>query len=150
MKQFAEVETFLMRECEQVEKTRLRFVAERARFLAMRNGPPMSASQMNIAGVSPSMVNNNVGSNRQQVMPTASSQPSVSGYGNNQQAHPRMPFMQLGQPQPMLPLGPRQPLTAMQPSSSVPSNAMFNASGNSQSSLNQMLRSVSGLSSGLC
>lgn len=150
MKQFAEVETFLMRECEQVEKTRLRFVAEHARFLAMRNGPPMSASQMNIAGVSPSMVNNNVGSNRQQVMPTTSSQPSVSGYGNNQQAHPRMPFMQLGQPQPMLPLGPRQPLTAMQPSSSVPSNAMFNASGNSQSSLNQMLRSVSGRSSGLC
>ncbi|KAF2291356.1 hypothetical protein GH714_023181 [Hevea brasiliensis] len=111
LKQFAEVETFLMRECEQVEKTRQ--------------------------------------SSRQQVMPTSSSQPTVSGYGNNQQIHPHMSFMQRGQPQPMFPLGPRLPLAAIQPSSSAPSNVMFNPPGNSQPSLNQMLRSVSGPSSGL-
>ncbi|XP_021658852.2 SWI/SNF complex subunit SWI3C isoform X2 [Hevea brasiliensis] len=149
LKQFAEVETFLMRECEQVEKTRQRFAAERARILSSRIGPAGATSQMNLAGVSPSMVNNNIGSSRQQVMPTSSSQPTVSGYGNNQQIHPHMSFMQRGQPQPMFPLGPRLPLAAIQPSSSAPSNVMFNPPGNSQPSLNQMLRSVSGPSSGL-
>ncbi|KAF2291368.1 hypothetical protein GH714_023317 [Hevea brasiliensis] len=49
----------------------------------------------------------------------------------------------------MFPLGPRLPLAAIQPSSSAPSNVMFNPPGNSQPSLNQMLRSVSGPSSGL-
>ncbi|XP_021667317.2 SWI/SNF complex subunit SWI3C isoform X2 [Hevea brasiliensis] len=149
LKQFAEVETFLMRECEQVEKTRQRFAAERARILSTQIGPAGATSQMNLGGVSPSMVSNNVGSSRQQLMPTSSSQPSISGYGNNQQVHPHIPFVQRGQPQPMFPLGPRLPLAAIQPSSSVPSNAVFNASGNSQPSLNQMLRSVSGPSSGL-
>eukprot|EP00257_Ricinus_communis_P017021 XP_015575358.1 SWI/SNF complex subunit SWI3C [Ricinus communis] len=149
LKQFAEVETFLMRECEQVEKTRQRFAAERARILSTRIGPAGATSQMSLAGVTPSMGNNNIGSSRQQVMPTSSSQPSISGYGNNQQVHPHMSFMQRGQPQPMFPVGPRLPLAAIQPSSSAPSNIMYNASGNSQPSLNQMLRSVSGPSSGL-
>ncbi|KAF2296699.1 hypothetical protein GH714_001326 [Hevea brasiliensis] len=101
LKQFAEVETFLMRECEQVEKTRQRFAAERARILSTQIGPAGATSQMNLGGVSPSMVSNNVGSSRQQVMPTSSSQPSISGYGNNQQVHPHIPFVQRGQPQPM-------------------------------------------------
>ncbi|XP_012078282.1 SWI/SNF complex subunit SWI3C isoform X2 [Jatropha curcas] len=148
LKQFAEVETFLMRECEQVEKTRQRFAAERARMMSTRIGPAGSTSQMNLAGVGPSMVNNNISSNRQQVMPP-SSQPNISGYGNNQQVHPHVSFMQRGQQQPMFPLGPRLPLAAIQPSSSAPSNVMFNASGSSQPSLNQMLRSVSGPSSSL-
>ncbi|WCJ44395.1 SWI/SNF complex subunit SWI3C [Euphorbia peplus] len=152
LKQFAEVETLLMRECEQVEKTRQRFAAERVRLLSTRVGPAGSTSQMNLAGISPSMVVNNMGggNNRQQVVsPTSSSQPSVSGFGNNQQVHPHLSFMQRGQAQPMFPLGPRLPLSAIQPSSSAPPNAMFNASGNSQPNLNQMLRSVSGPSSGL-
>jgi SWI/SNF related-matrix-associated actin-dependent regulator of chromatin subfamily C len=79
LKQFAEVETFLMRECEQVEKTRQRFAAERIRMLSTRITPAGVASQMNQAGVAPSMVNNNVGNSRQQVMPSSSSQPSISG-----------------------------------------------------------------------
>ncbi|KAK9993674.1 hypothetical protein SO802_023377 [Lithocarpus litseifolius] len=33
LKQFAEVETFLMKECEQVERTRQRIAAERARMI---------------------------------------------------------------------------------------------------------------------
>ncbi|KAK8681773.1 hypothetical protein V6N13_054175 [Hibiscus sabdariffa] len=53
LKQFAEVETLLMKECEQVKKTR----------------------QSN---------------NRQQVMSTSPSQPSISGYSNNQPVHPHM------------------------------------------------------------
>ncbi|XP_065881372.1 SWI/SNF complex subunit SWI3C isoform X2 [Euphorbia lathyris] len=154
LKQFAEVETLLMRECEQVEKTRQRFAAERVRLLSTRVGPAGATSQMNLTAISPSMVvNNNIGggNNRQQVVsPTSSSQPSVSGYGNNQQVHPHLSFMQRGQQaHPMFPMGPRLPLAAIQPSSSAPSNAMFNAPGNSQPNLNQMLRSVSGPSSGL-
>ncbi|KAI9395062.1 hypothetical protein POPTR_005G180800v4 [Populus trichocarpa] len=157
LKQFAEVETFLMRECEQVEKTRQRFAAERIRMLSTRITPAGVASQMNQAGVAPSMVNNNVGNSRQQVMPSSSSQPSISGYGssnpahphNNQQVHSHMSYMQRGQPQPMFPLGPRLPVAAIQPSSPAPSSVMYNASGNSQPNLNQMLRSVSGPSSGL-
>ncbi|KAF9682647.1 hypothetical protein SADUNF_Sadunf05G0130600 [Salix dunnii] len=156
LKQFAEVETFLMRECEQVEKTRQRFAAERVRMLSTRITPTGVASQMNSASVAPSMVNNNVGNSRQQVMPS-SSQPSISGYGssnpahphNNQQVHSHMSYMQRGQPQPMFPLGTRLPAAAIQPSSPAPSNVMYNASGNSQPNLNQMLRSVSGPSSGL-
>jgi SWI/SNF related-matrix-associated actin-dependent regulator of chromatin subfamily C len=151
------VETFLMRECEQVEKTRQRFAAERIRMLSTRITPAGVASQMNQAGVAPSMVNNNVGNSRQQVMPSSSSQPSISGYGssnpahphNNQQVHSHMSYMQRGQPQPMFPLGPRLPVAAIQPSSPAPSSVMYNASGNSQPNLNQMLRSVSGPSSGL-
>ncbi|KAJ6681624.1 SWI/SNF COMPLEX-RELATED [Salix koriyanagi] len=157
LKQFAEVETFLMRECEQVEKTRQRFAAERVRMLSTRITPTGVASQMNSASVAPSMVNNNVGNSRQQVMPSSSSQPSISGYGssnpahphNNQQVHSHMSYMQRGQPQPMFPLGTRLPAAAIQPSSPAPSNVMYNASGNSQPNLNQMLRSVSGPSSGL-
>ncbi|KAB5568574.1 hypothetical protein DKX38_002367 [Salix brachista] len=196
LKQFAEVETFLMRECEQVEKTRQWCAAERVRMLSTRIGPAGVTSQANPASVAPSMVNNNVGNNRQQVMPSSSSQPSIPGYGtsqanpasapppmvnnnmgnnrqqvmpstssqpsipgygnsnltrphNNQQAHPHMSYLQRGHPQPMFPLGPRLPLAAIQPSSSAPSNVIYNASGNSQPNLNQMPRSVSGPSSGL-
>uniref|UniRef100_A0A2P2KQ06 SWI/SNF complex subunit SWI3C isoform X3 n=1 Tax=Rhizophora mucronata TaxID=61149 RepID=A0A2P2KQ06_RHIMU len=148
LKQFAEVESFLMRECEQVEKNRQRFAAERARNLSTRTGPPGGTLQNSLAGVTPSMLNNNVGNNRPQMIP-ASSQPSISGYNNNQQVHPHMPFMQRGQQQSMFQLGPRLPLSAIQPSSSGSPNAMFNAPGNSQPGLNQMLRSVSGPSSGL-
>ena len=145
-----------MRECEQVEKTRQRFAAERVRMLSTRITPTGVASQMNSASVAPSMVNNNVGNSRQQVMPS-SSQPSISGYGssnpahphNNQQVHSHMSYMQRGQPQPMFPSGTRLPAAAIQPSSPAPSNVMYNASGNSQPNLNQMLRSVSGPSSGL-
>ncbi|KAJ6405349.1 hypothetical protein OIU84_013331 [Salix udensis] len=84
LKQFAEVETFLMRECEQVEKTRQWCAAERVRMLSTRIGPAGVTSQANPASVAPSMVNNNVGNNRQQVMPSSSSQPSIPGYGTSQ------------------------------------------------------------------
>ncbi|GMN45550.1 hypothetical protein TIFTF001_014748 [Ficus carica] len=151
LKQFAEVETFLMKECEQVERQRQRLFAERARYMATRMGPAGVSSPMNPPAAGPSMANNNTGNNnRQQVMSAAPSQPSISGYNNTnqpQQVHPHMPFMPR---QPMFGLGPRLPLSALQPSSSAPSNAMFNASGNAQPSMNHpMLRPVHGTSSGL-
>ncbi|XWS25102.1 hypothetical protein CRYUN_Cryun27aG0042200 [Craigia yunnanensis] len=147
LKQFAEVETLLMKECEQVEKARQRFAAERARIISARFGPAGVTSQMSLPGVASSLVNNNIGNNRQQVMSASPSQPSISGYGSNQPVHPHMPFMPR---QPMFPMGPRLPLTAMQASTSAPPNVMLNSPGNTQPTLNHpLMRSVSGTSSGL-
>ncbi|PQM33128.1 hypothetical protein Pyn_16459 [Prunus yedoensis var. nudiflora] len=146
LKQFAEVETFLMKECEQVEKTRQRMAGERARLMSARFGPAGVAAPMGLAGLGPSMSNNNTGTGRQQIMSPSASQPSVSGYSNNQPIHPHMPFVPR---QSMLGLGPRMPLTSIQSSSSAP-NAMFNAAGTAQPTLNHpMLRPVPGTSSGL-
>ncbi|XP_050363486.1 SWI/SNF complex subunit SWI3C [Argentina anserina] len=146
LKQFAEVETYLMKECEQVEKTRQRMVAERTRLISTRFGPGGVAPPMNLAGAGPSMANNNTGTNRQQIMSSSASQPSVSGYSNSQPVHSQMPFMPQ---QSMLGLGPRMPLASIQSSSSAP-NAMFNSSGSGRPALNHpMLRPVQGTSSGL-
>lgn len=146
LKQFAEVETLLMRECEQVEKARQRFATERTRIVSTRLGPGGVPSQMNLPVVAPSMVNNNIGNNRPQVMSASSSQPSIPGYSANQPVHPHMQF----RPQQMFPLGQRMPLTSLQASSSAPSNVMFNARGGPQPTLNHpMIRSASGTSSGL-
>ncbi|XVE95527.1 hypothetical protein REPUB_Repub02eG0105100 [Reevesia pubescens] len=147
LKQFAEVETLLMKECEQVEKARQKFAAERARILSARFGPGGGTSQMSLPGVASPMVNNNIGNSRQQVMSASPSQPSISGYGSNQPVHPHMPFMPR---QPMFPMGPRMPLTSMQASTSAPPNVLFNSPGNAQPTLNHpLMRSVSGTSSGL-
>ncbi|KAA3453575.1 SWI/SNF complex subunit SWI3C-like isoform X1 [Gossypium australe] len=146
LKQFAEVETLLMKECEQVEKTRQKFAAERARIVSAQFGTTGVASQMSVPVISSPMVNN-IGNNRQQVMSASPSTPSNSGYVNNQPVHPHMPFMQR---QPMFPMGPRMPHTAMQASTSAPPNVMFNSPGNAQPTLNHpLMRSVSGTGSGL-
>ncbi|KAJ0086036.1 hypothetical protein Patl1_08309 [Pistacia atlantica] len=149
LKQFAEVETLLMRECEQVEKTRQRFAADRARVVSARFGTAGVPSQMNLPSAAPSMVNNNVGNNRQQVMSASSSQPSIPGYGSSP-SQPVHPHMQFRPQQSMFPMGQRMPITSLQASSSSPSNVMFNTPGNAQPAMNHpMLRSVSGTSSGL-
>ncbi|GLT84964.1 hypothetical protein SLE2022_031690 [Rubroshorea leprosula] len=144
LKQFAEVETLLMKECEQVEKTRQRFAAERARIISAGFRSPGVASQMSVPGLAPAVVNNNIGNSRQQVISSPPSQPSISGYGSNQQVHPHMPFMPR---QTMFPMGPRVPLTAMQASTSAP-NVMINSPGNAQPNVSHpLMRSVSGTSS---
>uniref|UniRef100_A0A2N9F1I2 SMARCC C-terminal domain-containing protein n=1 Tax=Fagus sylvatica TaxID=28930 RepID=A0A2N9F1I2_FAGSY len=145
LKQFAEVETFLMKECEQVERTRQRIAAERARMISARFGSAGVTSPMSLPGVGPSMVNNNASNNRQQMISASPSQPSIPGYNNNQPVHPHMPFMPRQQ---MFGLGPRLPMSAIQQSSTP--NVMFNTSGNVQPTLNHpMLRPVSGTSSSL-
>ncbi|XP_031273130.1 SWI/SNF complex subunit SWI3C [Pistacia vera] len=149
LKQFAEVETLLMRECEQVEKTRQRFAADRARVVSARFGTAGVPSQVNLPSAAPSMVNNNMGNNRQQVMSASSSQPSIPGYGSSP-SQPVHPHMQFRPQQSMFPMGQRMPITSLQASSSSPSNVMFNTPGNAQPAMNHpMLRSVSGTSSGL-
>ncbi|KAA8538424.1 hypothetical protein F0562_028030 [Nyssa sinensis] len=140
LRQFAEVETLLMKECEQVERARLRIAAERARMISTQFGTAGVASSMSLPGVGPAMVNS-TGTNRQQVVSGSPSQPFISGYGNNQPIHPHMSFMPR---QPIYGLGPRQPLSSINSSSSAPPNVTFNAAANAQSALsNQMLRPVS-------
>ncbi|CAJ1974255.1 unnamed protein product [Sphenostylis stenocarpa] len=145
LKQFAEIETLLMKECEQLERTKQRFAAERSRIISARLGTAGATPTMTASGVGPSMGSN--GNNRQQMISASSSQPSISGYGNNQPVHPHMSFA----PRPsMFGLGQRLPLSMIQQSQSVSSTAMFNAPSNVQPTTNHpLLRPVSGTNSGL-
>ncbi|KAK6114912.1 hypothetical protein DH2020_007181 [Rehmannia glutinosa] len=140
LKQFAEVETLLMRECEQMERTRQRITSERAlmtspQFVSTGVSPPMGP---------PGIGALNTGNSRQQVS-GSQNPPSIPGYGSSQYIHPHM------HQQGMYGHGPRFPLAAIQPSSSASnSNSMFGLTSNSQSSLgHSMLRPVTGTKSGL-
>ncbi|KAG2389882.1 SWI/SNF complex subunit [Vigna angularis] len=146
LKQFAEIETQLMKECEQVEKLRLRFASERSHVVSARLGNGGTTPPMNVSGVGPSMINNN-NSSRQQMISASSSQPSISGYGNSQPVHPHMSFV----PRPsMFGLGQRLPLSMIQQSQAVSSNSMFNGPSNVQPAPNHSLsRPVSRTNSGL-
>ncbi|KAL3736724.1 hypothetical protein ACJRO7_025632 [Eucalyptus globulus] len=148
LKQFAEVETLLMKECEQVEKTRQRLAAERMRIISTRFGATGVTSHAGVTGVASPMANSSSGNPRQAVISASPSQLSNPGYATNQQIPPHMPFIQ--QRQAVFPLGPRLPLSAINSSSAPSSSTAFNAPGNSQPSLNhQMLRSVPGTNSSL-
>ncbi|KAJ0257559.1 SWI/SNF complex subunit SWI3C [Hirschfeldia incana] len=172
LKQFAEIETLLMKECEQVEKTRQRFAAERARMLSARFGSTPG-------GISPQINNNNNlqggGNNintllqqqqQQQQASASSSQASIiPGFSNNPQLHAQMQFMarqqQQQQQQQAFSFGPRLPLNAIQTNAgSTPSpNVMFNnpasAAAAAAASINQppfshpMVRSSTGSGSSL-
>lgn len=114
LKQFAEVETLLMRECEQMERTRQRIAAEKT---------SMRSSQFVSSGVSLPMappvgtatLNNASGNGMQQNF--VSQQPFVSGYNQPLQSHM--------QQQGIYGLGQRQPPSSIQPPSST-QNAMSN------------------------
>lgn len=145
LKQFAEIETLLMKECEQVERAKQRFAAERSRIISARFGNAGTTPPMNVSGVGPSMTSN--GNIRQQMISASSSQPSISGYGNNQPVHPHMSFA--SRPS-MFGLGQRLPLSMIQQSQSASSTGMFNAPNNvPPTSSHPLLRSVSGTNSGL-
>jgi len=147
LKQFAEIETQLMKECEQVEKLRLRFASERSHVVSARLGNGGTNPPMNVSGVGPSMINNNSNS-RQQMISASSSQPSISGYGNSQPVHPHMSFV----PRPsMFGLGQRLPLSMIQQSQAVSSNLMFNGPSNVQQPTpnHSLSRPVSRTNSGL-
>lgn len=138
LKLFSELETMLTKECDQVEKGRQRFCAERARILSAKAASAGVASSASLPATAFGMTNNSVVNSGQQIMSALSSQPSISGY-NNQSMRPRVPFMNR-QPSPMYGFGPRFPLTTIQPNSASP-NLLFNSPGNSQPMANQsMLR----------
>ncbi|KAJ0750576.1 putative transcription factor MYB/SANT family [Helianthus annuus] len=129
LKQFAEVESLLIRECEQLERGRQRVSAERALIFSSQFGP---AGVSRPTGVGPSMVNNNPGPSRQQMSGSGSgspAQPFISGFPGSQPMHPQM------SQQPMFGLGPRLPLSAINPSTT-------------SSGSHPMLRPVSGSRSG--
>ncbi|CAI9115431.1 OLC1v1016333C2 [Oldenlandia corymbosa var. corymbosa] len=147
LKQFAEVETLLMRECEQMERTRQRIASERALMGSSQVGSPGLARPLGPQNVSPTMIHGNFGNNRQQVIPNAP-QPFISGFSSNQAMHPHMSL--ISPQQSMYGLGPRLPLSAINPSSSTPPNMIFNSPANPHAALNHaMLRPLSGSKSGL-
>lgn len=128
LKQFAEVETLLLKESEQVERARQNLTAQRVRFL--------SARFASTGGSSSTMASNpmNQASPRPPAMPGSRPPASMQAfYANNLQGHPaQMAFLQQQQrqqqQQQMLSFGPRLPLSAIHPgssSSSAPS-VMFN------------------------
>ncbi|KAL0917718.1 hypothetical protein M5K25_012801 [Dendrobium thyrsiflorum] len=135
LKQFAEVETLLLKECEQAERMRQRLSAERARMMSACFAPLASvggalpASTGHLNPITPAM-------------PAAGGQVSLSPYGNNM-PHPHIQYMQRQQ---MFPLGPpRLPLSTIHLSSSPSSqNLMFNSGV-----ANTIMRSSSGNNSSL-
>ncbi|XP_019099134.1 PREDICTED: LOW QUALITY PROTEIN: SWI/SNF complex subunit SWI3C-like [Camelina sativa] len=138
LKQFAEIETLLMKECEQVEKTRQRFAAERVRMLSARFGSPGGIppqTNNNLQGMSLSTGSNNINTLlQQQQQVSATTQPSIiPGFSNNPQVHAQMQFMarQQQQQQQAFSFGPRLPLNAIQTNagSTASPNVMF---GNNQ------------------
>ncbi|XP_013586277.1 PREDICTED: SWI/SNF complex subunit SWI3C [Brassica oleracea var. oleracea] len=163
LKQFAEIETLLMKECEQVEKTRQRFAAERARMVSARFGSPGQTSNTNnLQGMSLSTGGgNNINTLLQQQQGSASSsQPSIiPGFSNNPQLHAQMQFMaRQQQQQQAFSFGPRLPLNAIQTNAgSTPSlfgNNQLNNNPAGSASINQppfshpMVRSSTGSGSG--
>lgn len=142
LKQFAEVETLLMKECEQVEKVRQRLAAERTRIKSTGFVPSRPNTSGIPGGVASAMANNVM--NTRPIMSISPAQTNMSAYGNNQPTHPQMSFM--SRPS-MFQFGPRLPLSAIHPSSSTPSaSTMFNTvpSNISTNMGHPMLRPVSG------
>ncbi|KAG9458925.1 hypothetical protein H6P81_003433 [Aristolochia fimbriata] len=120
LKQFAELETLLLKECEQVESTRQRLSAERARFVSTRFGQSGPPNVPSVPTASNASSNNLNPSNRQTVLSTTMSGPlNISPFSNNQSTQPHMSFMPRQQ---MFPFAPRVPLS-MVPSSSGSTSA---------------------------
>ncbi|XP_010270440.1 PREDICTED: SWI/SNF complex subunit SWI3C-like, partial [Nelumbo nucifera] len=149
LKQFAEVETLLMKECEQVERTRQRLAAERARVISTRFAPPgATATLPPVAAAAAAIANNSAGpagTSRQQVISASPAQANIPGYGSNQPNHPNM-FMPR---QPMFAFGPRLPLSAIHPPTTAAAAASTVMYTSTQGSVppgltHPMLRPVSG------
>lgn len=136
LKQFAEVETLLMKECEQVERTRQRLSAERVRISSTRFGQAAVAPDAAIAAAG----NSNI---RPPVISSPIGQASIpSGYGSNPQSHPHMPFMPR---QTVFPFAPRLPLSAIHPSSPSTTNVMLSSGTvNAPSNHHPLLRPMPG------
>ncbi|CAD6270368.1 unnamed protein product [Miscanthus lutarioriparius] len=145
LKQFAEVETTLLKESERLEVMRQQLVTQRVRLLSTR----FTSTGGTIPGGSSSMVSNPMNQAtglRPLMMPGSVSQSSMPAmYANNMQGHPQMALLQ--QRQQMLSFGPRLPLSAINPgSSSSTPNMMFNPGMPNSAAPNHhpLLRSPSG------
>nr|XP_040242626.1 SWI/SNF complex subunit SWI3C homolog isoform X4 [Aegilops tauschii subsp. strangulata] len=127
LKQFAEVETLVLKECEQVERAKQRISAGRIQAMrACSNPPETSLPTSGGSTMSPNPTNI---SPRPLAMPRSMAEATVpAAYANYMQGqgHPQMPFVQR-RPQ-MLSFGPRLPFTAIQtqPVAQAP-NIMFSS-----------------------
>uniref|UniRef100_A0A0E0F330 SWIRM domain-containing protein n=1 Tax=Oryza meridionalis TaxID=40149 RepID=A0A0E0F330_9ORYZ len=152
LKQFAEVETLLLKECEQVERIRQRIASDRVRIVSTRLASPGNS----LPGGSTSTMSSNPMSMSPRPMGVPGSMPQSSmpaPFANNMQGHghPQMAFLQQQQQQQqrqqMLSFGPRLPLSAIQTQPSPQtSNIMFNPGMPNSVTPNhhQLLRSSSG------
>ncbi|KAG8378239.1 hypothetical protein BUALT_Bualt08G0117000 [Buddleja alternifolia] len=128
LKQFAEIETLLMRECEQMERTRHRIASERALMMSTQFGSDGASRPMDPPDVGAPIVNSTSVHSQQE--------------SGSQLIHPRMSLMQQG----IYGLEPGLPSSAIQPSF----NAGFNSNSDLQSSLGHpILRPLPGTKSGL-
>ncbi|GJS62239.1 zf-CCHC domain-containing protein [Tanacetum coccineum] len=128
LKQFAEVESLLIKEGEQLERGRERVTAERGLLL----NPQFGTRPTGLPGVGPSMVNN-PGPSRQQVTGSSTQQPFISGFPTNQPMHPHPQMSQRS----MFELGPRLPLSAINPSSSSGAHPMLRPVSGSRTGFEQ-------------
>jgi SWI/SNF related-matrix-associated actin-dependent regulator of chromatin subfamily C len=128
LKQFAEVETMLLKESERFELTRQQMAAQRPRFLSAGfSSPGVTLPESTNIMVSNPM--SQATSPRPPVVPGSMSEASMPGmYTNNMQGHQMALLQQRQQQQQMLSFGPRLPLSAINPgsSSSAAQNMMFN------------------------
>ncbi|XP_031496561.1 SWI/SNF complex subunit SWI3C [Nymphaea colorata] len=135
LKQIGEIETLLLKECDQVERARQRIAADRARLLSSRFAGPVS-SPLPTVGAAAAVTTSN-----RPVMPASAPQPTVPAF-NQQVNHPAMSFMPR---QPMFAFGPRVPLSALHPPPPVPTGpVMVNSPSPNPSVSHSMLRPVSG------
>jgi SWI/SNF related-matrix-associated actin-dependent regulator of chromatin subfamily C len=128
LKQFAEIETLLLKECEQMDKLRQRIYAERVRMMTTgRVGPPLT-------GPTPASMPAPTGTSQMNPNPRP---PPANVASHNIQ--PNMPPMQHGtnaqlqqlmhRQQQMLSFGPRLPLSAIHPNLNAgpAQNVVFNS-----------------------
>ncbi|XP_068653415.1 SWI/SNF complex subunit SWI3C-like [Aristolochia californica] len=144
LKQFTELETVLLKECEQVESTRQRLSAERTHFLSTRFGQAAGLSSVPaVSAASNTSTNNqNTSSNRQPVISTIVNPPNISAFSSSQPTHPHMSFMPRQQ---MFPFAQRMPVSMVPFSSGSTSTGMFpSGSANASPLTPPMLRPVSG------
>ncbi|VAH94027.1 unnamed protein product [Triticum turgidum subsp. durum] len=127
LKQFAEVETLLLKECEQVDRARQRISAGRIQAMrACSNRPETSLPTSGCSTMSPNPTNI---SPRPLAMPRSMAEATVpAAYANNMQGqgHGHMPSVQR-RPR-MLSFGPRSPFSAIQTQQAAQApNIMFSA-----------------------
>lgn len=145
LKQFAEVETLLLKECEQVERARQRISAGRIQAMRACSNPPEIS--LPTSGSSTMSSNPTNVSPRPLAMPCSMVEATVpAAYANNMHGHPQMQFLQQ-RPQ-MLSFGPRLPFSSIQTQPAAQASNIMFSSGAMPSSVtpshhHQLLRSSS-------
>lgn len=159
LKQFAEIETLLLKECEQVERGRQRLYGERIRIISAKFGqtmpPPSSSSMPPMVPPSTTMNMNTRPPSGVTVGGTVQGNIIPPVYGNNlAAAHPQMAAFMQSQAAMFPFVGPRLPLSAIHPSSAPQSSSLMipSAPSGTTSLANQqnlLLRSLSGNNSSI-